>query len=63
MLCSLNLFICIGRLELLHLSELVYPIIILYVISELRSAGSLAALYFLFLIFALKTYSSESIYE
>lgn len=44
MLCSLNLFICIRGLELLHLSELVYPIIILYVISELCSAGNAAAL-------------------
>lgn len=63
MLCSLNLFIYIGGLELLHLSELMYPITILYVISGLCSAGSVAALYFLFLIFASKTCSSEGIYE
>lgn len=63
MLCSLNLFICIEGLELLRLSQLVYPVTVLYVTSELCSAGNVAALYFLFSIFALKTCSAESIYE
>lgn len=39
--------------ELWHLSELVYPIIVLIVINELCSVGGVAALYFL-LIFAQK---------
>lgn len=63
MLCSLNLFICIEGLELLRLSQLVYPVTVLYVTSELCSAGNVAALYFLFSIFALKTCSAESIHE
>lgn len=44
MLCSLHL--CAGGLELLHFSELVYPVF-LYV-RELCSVESVAALYFLF---------------
>lgn len=44
MLCSLH--VCAGRLELLHFSELVYPVV-LYA-RELYSAESVAALYFLF---------------
>lgn len=43
-LCSLHL--CAGGLELLHFSELVYPVF-LYV-RELCSVESVAALYFLF---------------
>jgi len=41
----------------------VHPIIVLHVIGELRSAGSVTALYFLFLIFALKTCSLEGVDE
>lgn len=45
MLCSPNLFTCIGGLELLNLSELVYPVLVLYVISQLHSAGNAAELH------------------
>lgn len=44
MLCSLHL--CAGGLELLHFSELVYPVV-LYA-RELCSTASVTALYFLF---------------